>query len=164
MTIPLFCNHVAPDLIKRVKAMSEDKRSLAMRAASIRGVTTSGYAMPVDAGGSDWPPSMTDEPSELVRQMELANAARIEAKHWQDQSREADKAMIALRKEAIAFVEFVLRHTWPERANDLGPETVHSIIKHHPFAKDHTLTPVEKTLLEKVEEAARRPVGERPTK
>lgn len=40
-------------------------------------------------------------------------------------------------KEAAAFVEFVLRHTLPERAAAHGAEMVHDIIKHHPFAKAH---------------------------
>jgi hypothetical protein len=40
--------------------------------------------------------------------------------------------------EAEAFVEFVLRHTWPERATAHGAEAVHSIIKHHPFATEHS--------------------------
>ncbi len=39
--------------------------------------------------------------------------------------------------EAQAFVDFVLRHTWPERAKAHGFETLHSIIKHHPFAQEH---------------------------
>lgn len=34
-----------------------------------------------------------------------------------------------------AFVEFVLRHTWPERAKAHGHEAVHDIIKNHPFAQ-----------------------------
>lgn len=42
---------------------------------------------------------------ELVRQMELANAARLEAKHWQDQSREADKTIIRLRELLAPFAE-----------------------------------------------------------
>jgi hypothetical protein len=60
----------------------------------------------------------------------------------------ADKVMAALQEEgyptpteARAFVDFVLRHTWPERATAHGAETVHSIIKHHPFAKSHGTTP-----------------------
>jgi len=40
-------------------------------------------------------------------------------------------------KEAAAFVEFVLRHTLPERATAHGAEAVHDMIKHHPFAKAH---------------------------
>lgn len=43
-------------------------------------------------------------------------------------------------KEAQAFVEFVLRHTWPERAKRHGPKVVHELIVHHPFAKLH-MTP-----------------------
>ena len=35
------------------------------------------------------------------------------------------------------FVDFVLRHTCPERAEAHGFAAVHSIIKHHPFAKAH---------------------------
>lgn len=46
-------------------------------------------------------------------------------------------ASAAERAEARAFVDFVLRHTWPERAKAHGVETVHSIIKHHPFALSH---------------------------
>ncbi len=34
-----------------------------------------------------------------------------------------------------AFVDFVLRHTWPERAKAHGYKVVHDIIKHHPFAQ-----------------------------
>jgi hypothetical protein len=41
------------------------------------------------------------------------------------------------REEAAAFVDFVLRHTMPERATAHGAETVHSIIKHHPFVTEH---------------------------
>lgn len=40
-------------------------------------------------------------------------------------------------KNARDFVDFVLRHTMPERAKAHGIETVHDIIKHHPFAKEH---------------------------
>lgn len=48
--------------------------------------------------------------------------------------------MVAWReitKGAAAFVEFVQRHTWPERHERHGAETVYSLIAHHPFAKDH---------------------------
>ena len=37
--------------------------------------------------------------------------------------------------EARAFVDFVLRHTYPERATAHGAEAVYSIIKNHPFAQ-----------------------------
>lgn len=43
-------------------------------------------------------------------------------------------------KDAAAFVDFVLRHTLPERAAAHGAETVHEIIRHHPFAKAHSPT------------------------
>lgn len=42
-----------------------------------------------------------------------------------------------LESPAQHFVDFVLRHTWPERAKAHGFETVHSLIAHHPFAKAH---------------------------
>lgn len=50
---------------------------------------------------------------------------------------EATLAVEQRDREAAAFVDFVLRHTWPERAARHGAETVHSLIKHHPFAKAH---------------------------
>lgn len=40
-------------------------------------------------------------------------------------------------REAAAFVDFVLRHTWPERAARHGAATVYSLIENHPFAKAH---------------------------
>jgi hypothetical protein len=43
----------------------------------------------------------------------------------------------AARDDARAFVDFVLRHTWPERAKAHGADAVHDIIKHHPFAKEN---------------------------
>lgn len=39
------------------------------------------------------------------------------------------------RADAQTFVDFVLRHTWPERAKAHGYDAVHSFIKYHPFAK-----------------------------
>lgn len=42
----------------------------------------------------------------------------------------------SMQKRASTFVDFVLRHTWPERATAHGAEAVHSIIKHHPFAQE----------------------------
>lgn len=41
------------------------------------------------------------------------------------------------KKEAKAFIDFVLRHTWPERAKAHGHAVVHDIIKHHPFVIEH---------------------------
>jgi hypothetical protein len=40
-------------------------------------------------------------------------------------------------EEARTFVEFVLRHTLPERATAHGAEEVYSIIAHHPFAQSY---------------------------
>ncbi len=53
---------------------------------------------------------------------------------------EAKLAIEQRDREAAAFVDFVQRHTWPERATRHGAETVYSPIKHHPFAKDHAPT------------------------
>lgn len=33
------------------------------------------------------------------------------------------------------FVEFALRHTWPDRAMARTPHETHSILRHHPFVK-----------------------------
>ena len=41
----------------------------------------------------------------------------------------------AHQEDARVFVEFVLRHTLPERAKAHGAEAVYSIIANHPFAK-----------------------------
>ncbi len=41
--------------------------------------------------------------------------------------------------KARDFVNFVLRHTYPARAGTHGPETVHSLIKYHPFAKEFAM-------------------------
>lgn len=41
----------------------------------------------------------------------------------------------AALKSAEHFADWALRHTWPERAKINGPETVYSILAHHPFAK-----------------------------
>lgn len=49
-----------------------------------------------------------------------------------------------LRQSAASFVDFVLRHTLPERATAHGAETVYSIIKHHPFAKAHGSDGIQK--------------------
>lgn len=49
----------------------------------------------------------------------------------------AEIARLRQQRDAGRFVAFVLRHTWPERAKAHGAETVHSIIKHHPFAQAH---------------------------
>lgn len=39
--------------------------------------------------------------------------------------------------EASAFVDFVMRHTWPERATKHGVQTVYDLIACHPFRKRH---------------------------
>lgn len=46
-------------------------------------------------------------------------------------------ARLRQARDPARFVDFVLRHTWPERAAAHGYETVHSIIKHHPFVTEH---------------------------
>lgn len=56
-----------------------------------------------------------------------------------------------IENRAREFVNFVLRHTWPERADAHGAKAVHSIIKHHPFAKEFA---PEGTMLEDELEAA----------
>ena len=40
-----------------------------------------------------------------------------------------------MEEQAKQFVDFVLRHTWPERAKAHGFKAVYDIIRHHPFAK-----------------------------
>jgi hypothetical protein len=50
---------------------------------------------------------------------------------------EATLAVEQRDREAAAFVDFVLRHTWPERAARHGAATVYSLIENHPFAKAH---------------------------
>lgn len=47
----------------------------------------------------------------------------------------ADRAEGPAKSSAETFVEFVLRHTWPERAKAHGYVTVHELILHHPFVK-----------------------------
>lgn len=42
---------------------------------------------------------LSPETSELAHQMRLANDARLEAQHWQEQSRNADKKIIELINE-----------------------------------------------------------------
>ena len=44
-------------------------------------------------------------------------------------------ARLRAQRDTRRFVDFVLRHTWPERATAHGAETVHSLIKHHPFTQ-----------------------------
>jgi hypothetical protein len=78
---------------------------------------------------------LSPETSELAHQIQLANAARLEAAHWQEQSRNSDKARCALSNEALDFVRFVQRHTLPDRAKVRTHEETYSIIMHHPFAK-----------------------------
>ena len=50
---------------------------------------------------------------------------------------EATLAVEQRDREAAAFVDFVLRHTWPELASRHGAATVYSLIENHPFAKAH---------------------------
>lgn len=50
---------------------------------------------------------------------------------------EAAEALASLRRQSASFVEFVMRHTWPERATAHGADAVHRIIKHHPFPQEH---------------------------
>lgn len=47
----------------------------------------------------------------------------------------ADRTAGPTKSQSEAFVEFVLRHTWPARFQAHGAKVVHDLIKHHPFAK-----------------------------
>ena len=46
-------------------------------------------------------------------------------------------ARLRQQRDPSRFVDFVLRHTWPERAKAHGHDVVHALIKHHPFARLH---------------------------
>lgn len=47
-------------------------------------------------------------------------------------------ARLRQQRDQGRFVDFVLRHTLPERAKAHGYDVVHSLIKHHPFVAAST--------------------------
>lgn len=44
-------------------------------------------------------------------------------------------ARLRQERDPRAFVDFVLRHTLPERARAHGPEAIYNLMRYHPFAK-----------------------------
>lgn len=83
-----------------------------------------------------------DAIASLERRCEGARMAEQEADRERDATADTFEEEMERAKH---FVEFVLRQTWPERAQATGFEALHNVIKFHPFAKQYAPPPVKQT-------------------
>lgn len=92
---------------------------------------------------------MAEDVDEEVGRL-LKHAHRIEREGKKEiaeviYSAASEIARLRQERDPQRFVDFVLRHTLPERALQHSVATVHSLIKYHPFAQAYgSLPPISK--------------------